>query len=133
LPSFGGRLFEVKLVRPYHEQPHAEVTTFLPTAYLRVLKSVHRFTLLKEFAAVPFLVQYARIFARSWNKARLDKGIAGIPLRAKVLLFLGGCQVCWVAKKLECMTSLWTGLSFNAARSLDVDTILDFNFNEGWV
>jgi hypothetical protein len=31
------------------------------------------------------------------------------------------------------MTSLWPGLSFNAARSLDFDTILVFKFNEGWV
>jgi hypothetical protein len=34
---------------------------------------------------------------------------------------------------LECMTSLWSGLSFNAPGSLDVDTTLAFKFNEGWV
>ena len=34
---------------------------------------------------------------------------------------------------LEFITSLWSGLSFNAACSLDVDTILDFKFNEEWV
>jgi hypothetical protein len=97
------------------------------------LKSVHRFNLLIEFGAVPFQVQYARLCARFWNKARIDKGIAGHHLRPNVLLFLRGSQLCWVAFFLECMTSLWPGLSFNAARSLYADTILAFNFNEGWV
>jgi hypothetical protein len=96
-------------------------------------KSVHRFNLLKEFGAVPFQVQYARLCARYWNKARVDKGIAGHHLRANVLLFLRGSQLCWVAKFLECMTSLGSGLSLHGVRSLDVDTILALGFNEGWV
>ena len=56
----------------------------------RCFKSVHRFNLLKEFGAVPFQVQYARLCARYWNKACVDKGIAGHHLRANVLLFLRG-------------------------------------------
>jgi hypothetical protein len=102
-------------------------------------RSVHRFTLLKELEAVPFQVQYARLCAHYWNKAQFDKGIACHHLRANVLLFLGGSQVCWVAKILECMNPFCTDLSFNAAGSLDVDTILDFNltsslnFHVGWV
>jgi hypothetical protein len=81
-------------------------------------ESVHRFNLLIEFRAVPFKVQFPPLCARCWNKARVDKGIAGHHLRANLLLFLRGSQLCWVAKVLECMTSLWPGLSFNAARSL---------------
>jgi hypothetical protein len=96
-------------------------------------KSMHLFNLLNKFGAVPFQVQCARLCAPYWNKARVDKGIVGHHLCANVLMFLWGRELCWVAKKLECITSHWSGLSFNAARSLDVDTILAFKFNEGWV
>jgi hypothetical protein len=89
-------------------------------------KSAHRFNLLKEFGAVPFQVQYARV-PITGTKHVLTK-----ELQANVL-FLRGSQLCWVANFLECMTSLWRGLSFNAVRSLDVDTILAFKFNKGWV
>ena len=84
-------------------------------------RSVHRYTLLLEFGFKPYQVQYARLCARYWNKAREDGGLSGKHLKANLLLFQRGNNVCWTAKFLKCMNKLGLGPSGSliGLRSLD--------------
>jgi hypothetical protein len=98
-------------------------------------RSVHRYTLLLEFGFTPYQVQYARLCVRYCNKAREDDGLSGKYLKANLLLFQRGNNICWTAKFLKCMNKLSLGPagSFVGLQSLDHGVLLAAEYNEDMV
>jgi hypothetical protein len=96
---------------------------------------VHRYTHLLEFGFKPQQVQYARLYARYWNKAREDDGLSGKQLKANLLLFQCSNYMSWTAKFLRCMNKLELGPTryFIGLRSLDYEVLLATEFNEDMV
>jgi hypothetical protein len=97
-------------------------------------RSVHRYTLLLEYGFKRYHVQYTRLCACHWNKAREDDCLSGKHLKVNLPLFQRGNYMCWTAKFLRCMNKSGLGPgSFVGLRSLDYEVLLATEFNEEMV